>query len=198
MKSTVGRVPEWTLDRAIYHVSLHLADSVPASEREAWIALRTELAAKAKSESRPLTANESDMLNALYSERVEKYLAAGYGACLLRNPKAADSLLGILEHGNGRDYALHCLAIMPNHLHVIVQFAESDKLRPALEQWKRISSHRINRVFGRNGQVWTNGSYTRIIRTRDEYARQVSYVVANPEVAGLRDGFLVKEYVARV
>lgn len=198
MKATVGRVPEWTLDRAIYHVSLHLADSVPASEREAWIALRTELAAKSKGESRPLTADESDMLKTLYGERIEKYLAAGYGDCLLRNPKAATALLEVLEHDNGRDYALHCLAIMPNHLHVIVQFAESDKLRPAVEQWKRISSHKINHACGHNGQVWTNGSYTRIIRTHDEYMRQVSYVVANPEVAGLRDGFLVKEYVARV
>ena len=67
-------------------------------------------------------------------------------------------------------------------------------MRGILETWKRVSAHRVNAVLSRNGEVWHRDAYTRIIRNRQEYAHQMNYVWNNPEVAGLKDGFLRARY----
>ena len=188
--------PVWSMDNAIYHVSIHLADSVPALERAAWLELRLQYAEKAKSGRRSLTDEEVEVLKSVYNERIEKYLTAGYGECILRQSPVADTVVETLEHDHGSRYALHCWTVMPNHVHVIVQFASGADVKSVIEQWKRVSGHRINRTCGRNGPVWTDGFYSRIIRDHDEYLRQVSYVMANPDVAHLLDGFRQKRYVS--
>ena len=188
-------MPVWTVDRAIYHLSLHLADSVPATERAAWQELREELAEKARTAKRPFTAEEIDLMKSVYNERVEKYLAAGYGGCLLKKPEAARALVETIEHDHGAGYLLHCWTIMPNHLHVIAQFDNGTEVRPTVETWKKISAHRINKAMSRNGSVWANGFYSRIIRDAAEYRRQIAYVMANPTSAGLTSGFLQRKYI---
>lgn len=194
---TQGRhLPRWEASGAIYHVSLHLADSVPAEQRQIWLEERARLKALAEQEKRPLTTDEIASLRAVYDERIERYLASGYGESLLRSPTVAEALSSVVEHGNGGAYALHVWTIMPNHLHVVVGgFASERPMTEILEVWKRTSSHRINAVCGRKGSVWHQDAYTRIIRDEAEYRRQLSYVWHNPEAAGLQSGFLRKRYV---
>ena len=189
-------MPHWEAAGAIYHISLHLADSVPVEQRRIWLEERARLRAFAEQEKRPLTADEIAALRAVYDERVERYLSSGCGECLLRSPMVAEALASVLEYGNGDAYALHVWAIMPNHLHVVVGgFALDRPMTEILEVWKRTSSHRINAVCDRKGPVWHSDAYTRIIRDGVEYRRQLRYVWNNPESAGLQDGFLRKRYV---
>ena len=188
-------LPCWEATGAIYHVALHLADSVPQVQLEIWRAERTRLTELALAEKRPLTDEERDELKAVYNERVEKYLSAGYGACLLRDSRAAEALAQTIMHDDGRLYAVHEWCVMPNHLHVILGgLAEGIDLRELLSTWKKISAHRINRVHSREGEVWQRDSYTRIIRDRDEYTYQMNYVWNNPESAKIADGFLRARY----
>ena len=85
---------------------------------------------------------------------------------------------------------------MPNHLHVVVGGFDNERpMTEILRVWKRTSSHRINRICGRNGTVWHDDAYTRIIRDEAEYRRQLSYVWNNPESAGLDKGFRRERYV---
>ena len=194
---SVGRhLPRWEANGAVYHVALHLADSVPQEQLAIWREERARLSALAQAAKRPLSADEVEALRAVYNDRVEKYLSAGCGACLLRDPRAAEALESVLAYGNGEKYALHLFCIMPNHLHVIVGgFDETCPLRDVLTSWKGASAHRVNRVLGRKGEVWQGDAYTRIIRSREEYVRQLNYVWCNPEAAGIRDGFLRKRFV---
>lgn len=188
-------LPCWEAQGAIYHVTFHLADSVPQEQLEIWKAERARLSELARTAKRPLTADEVAQLKALYDEHVEAYLSAGYGACLLRDGSAATALSETLVHSNGSAYALHAWCIMPNHVHVIVGgFTEDRPMRTEVAAWKRISAHRINKALGREGDVWHQDMFTRIIRDREEYARQMSYVWNNPEVSGLTAGFRRERY----
>ena len=188
-------LPQWEASGAIYHIALHLADSVPREQLELWKAERSRLSALSKAEGRPLSQDETEQLKAVYDKRVEKYLSAGHGACLLRTSAAAEAVAKVILHSNGAKYALHEWCVMPNHLHIIVGgFDESHPLREILETWKRVSAHLVNAVLSRNGEVWHRDAYTRIIRNRQEYAHQMNYVWNNPEVAGLKDGFLRERY----
>ena len=194
---TQGRhLPRWEATGAIYHISLHLADSVPTDQRQAWLEERARLKALAEQEKRPLTADEIASLRAVYDERIERYLSSGYGECLLRSSAVAEVLASVIVYGNGTAYALHAWTIMPNHLHVLVGgFSSERPMSEILEIWKRTSAHRINAVCDRKGRVWHQDAYTRIIRDEAEYRRQLSYVWHNPEAAGLQSGFLRKRYV---
>ena len=188
-------LPCWEASGAIYHVTFHLADSVPQSQLEIWRAERTRLTELARAAKRPLTNEERMALKSVYDERIEKYLTAGHGACLLRDPRAAETLAQTILHDDGTLYAVHEWCIMPNHLHVIFGgLAEGTELRELLTTWKLISAHRINKVHLRKGEVWHRDSYSRIIRDRDEYSHQMSYVWNNPESAGLTEGFLRERY----
>ena len=188
-------LPRWTVDRAIYHLSLHLADAVPVSERERWREIRNDLASLARREGRTMTADERELLKSAYGERIERYLAQGNGSCLLREPGVAETVADVLEGGNGQDYALHMWCVMPNHLHILVGFELAEDVSHTIGLWKRVSAHRINRVLLRRGTVWMRDAYTRIIRTAEEYRRQLSYVWVNPEKSGLTSGFLRRRYV---
>ena len=190
--SSGENVDYWSVDRAVYHISLHLSDSIPAAERASWHEIRAELSAVKK--TRALTPDELALLKSAYSEKIEHYLQAGCGECWLRDQGVASAVLETLEHDHGRTYELHLVCIMPNHIHLIAAFEQGVQMRAALTAWKRITSHKINGLLGRTGAVWMDDAYTRIIRTVDEYERQMSYVRVNPEVAGLSSGFLMKSY----
>ena len=189
-------LPRWEANGAIYHIALHLADSVPQTQLEIWRAERERLSALAREAKRPLTADEVEALKAVYNEHVEKFLNAGHGECLFGNEGAAAALADVLTHSNGKLYALHEWCIMPNHVHVVVGgFTMERPMREILQVWERASAHRINSVLGRKGPVWHRDAYTRIIRDRGEYGHQMNYVWNNPEVAGLTAGFLRERYV---
>lgn len=190
-----GALPMWTMDRAIYSVVLHLADSIPALERMKWAELRQSLESARKKERRGYTEEEVALLKSAYSERIEKYLANGCGSCLLRDARALDAVVEVLNHDNGKCCAIHAWTIMPNHLHAIVQLKEGTDLRSLLNKWKRVSGHAVNRTLSREGEVWMTDVYTRIIRTVEEYQKQLSYLWNNPDAAGLKSGFKRRRYV---
>jgi len=189
-------LPRWETASGVYHIALHLADSVPADQLRIWQEVRTTLQARLRQENRPLSAEEHAELKSVYDERVERYLASGYGECLLKEPAVQKAVREILLYSNGTGYALHEWCIMPNHLHVIVgSFAEAAALTRTLTTWKRISGHQINKILNREGPVWQADGYTRIIRDAAEYKNQLDYVWNNPESAGLTTGFERERYV---
>lgn len=188
------QLPRWSVDRGIYHISLHQADSIPAVERQRWIELREELKARVRQEARALSEDERELLRVAYDERIERYLRTGAGSCLLADARSSEALAETLEQANGKLYALHRYVVMPNHLHVIAEIFKAEDLDRVVQGWKRVSSHRINRCLARTGKVWMEDAYTRIIRTAAEYERQMAYVWQNPEAAGLTGGFRRKDF----
>ena len=178
------RVDHWDLANCVYHVCFRLADSVPQDVLNAWRSEREALLARRQGEGLPIDPEEFEHALWVLSDRAAEFLDSGYGACLLAEKGAGDLVRETILHDHGSKYIVHALGIMPNHVHVLVQPLTDSSLMKIVDQWKRITAHRVNKLLGRNGQVWREDHYNRIVRDREEYRNQLNYVSGNDMVMG--------------
>jgi len=76
-------------------------------------------------------------------------------------------------------YALQAWAIMPNHLHVVVDVWKTP-LSVLVKKWKGATSRHANRALGRTGQFWQEDYWDTLVRDADHLADAVRYVENNP------------------
>ena len=77
-------------------------------------------------------------------------------------------------------------ALMPDHLHWLVQQLNSDHtLSRVVADVKSVSSRRINAALGRKGSVWQQGFHDHALRDDEDIPATARYIVANPLRAGL-------------
>lgn len=100
-------------------------------------------------------------------------------------PEGAEVVQRALLHFDGERYRLHAWAIMPNHVHAVVEPLPSHELSKILHSWKSYTAHEVNRLLMRSGEVWMKESYDHIIRSEASYHRTVQYLLDNPGNAGL-------------
>jgi len=62
------------------------------------------------------------------ASRIEKFCDAGYGSCILADPRMARIAQETLFHDHGRRYTLHAWSIMPNHVHALLSPLEGMSL----------------------------------------------------------------------
>jgi len=81
-------------------------------------------------------------------------------------------------------YCLYAWAIMPNHVHVILQ----PRIElPSVMRWlKGRTGRKANRILGRTGApLWQDESFDRWVRSGEELLELIEYVESNPVKAGL-------------
>src|SRR5207237_619015 len=105
-------LPHWTKSGAVFAVTFRLADSLPREALDAWRVERDALVRAARAEGRVLTKEEAQCLDALHSERVEKFLDAGTGSCWLKVPQVAQLVADGLRHFDGSRYRLMAWCVM--------------------------------------------------------------------------------------
>jgi len=180
-------LPHWIAEGAVYHVTFRLHDALPDSVREKLEMERRLIIDPVKNSTGPLTKFEREQLLYHHSEKVDRYLDAGYGSCRLQNTEIADLTVGALQFFEGKRYSLYSWCVMPNHVHVVVQPCEKEELSKILQSWKGYTSREANKLLGRSGQFWMPEYFDRIMRDDQELVRSIEYVFDNPEKAGLRD-----------
>jgi valyl-tRNA synthetase len=180
-------LPHWTKEGATYAVVFRLADSVPEEVGQSWRLERQNIIERAKQQNRPLTDNEQIELQRLRSEKIESFLDAGHGKCLLREKGIAEIVDNALKHFDGVRYDLIAWAIMPNHVHIIVRPRPGQKLSEIVHSRKSFTAKEINRRLAQKGSVWMDEYYDHVIRDEKDFANQVNYVLTNPEKAGLQN-----------
>jgi hypothetical protein len=74
---------------------------------------------------------------------------------------------------------------MPNHVHALVQPLPGHSLKEILRSWKSYSARQINKTLGRNGSVWMEESFDRIVRNWNALVKCRDYIARNPEKAHL-------------
>jgi REP element-mobilizing transposase RayT len=178
-------LPHWQQPGKLYFITFHLGDSLPAEKLERW---QNEKAAWMSSHPEPWDEAMEDECHALFSDRIEEYLDAGYGSCLLRQPRAAQIMADALLHFDGIRYRLSSFAIMPNHVHVLVRLFEGQDLGALLHSWKGFSANRINGALGRAGHLWQLDYWDRLIRGERHFFKVLSYIRNNPTKAHLHKG----------
>jgi putative transposase len=175
-----GYLPHIDAAGLTQHVTLHLADSLPAHVIEP---MRQELAA--------LPASEREVQR---RTRIQDLLDAGLGCCLLRRPDCAQIVEDSLRFGDGSRYRLLCWVVMPNHLHVLIEQLPGWPLGKLVQSWKRHTTRQILRLpeapsCPRNTPnappVWQHDYYDRFIRTPGHLEAARNYIEQNPVKAGL-------------
>jgi REP element-mobilizing transposase RayT len=179
-------LPHWTMPGATYHVVFRLADSLPLAVVEEWRCERAELLAQAESPGGDSVVLV-ERLRILFSDRIERFLDGGHGACWLRRPEIAELVADALRHFDRERYELDAWCVMPNHVHAVVRPAVVDGLPEILKSWKGFSAREANRALRRSGVFWQPEYYDHLIRDETEFADVVRYVLGNPEAAGLKD-----------
>ncbi len=195
-------LPHWRQPDATYFVTFRLADSIPKEQWEHLQAMaelwKRELSHNDDGEPGDHQQEEYAIFQRRYQGRVEKMLDECHGECLLRDPvHRADvvrSLLFFDERHEGAQkrgdlrYRIDAATILPNHVHLAIRPAPGFVLERLLGGMKSASAQRINRRLGREGQLWMEESFDRIVRGEEHYGEVVRYILDNPAKAKLRQG----------
>lgn len=182
-----ARLPHWTREGSTYAVTFRLADSLPRAALDSWAFEREDVIRTAARQGRPLTSYEAKRLDALFSEKVDRYLDEGRGECWLQIEETARLVADALGVFHGTRYRLHAWCIMPNHVHVVAQPLSGHDLPEILHSWKSYTANNVNQVVGRRGRFWAVEYYDHLIRDERDFKSQVEYVLANPQKAGLKN-----------
>ena len=179
------KLPHWQQNERMYFVTWRLADSISAEklaelnqQREFWL----------QQHPAPLSPELEDEYHRRFSAKLDEWLDAGSGECLLREGSLASLVAGALHHFDGERYELDAFVVMPNHVHVIFRIKEEEDLAEVLHSWKSFTAKEINKALGRDGVVWQREYWDRIVRDSDHLENIRKYIARNPEHAKLDAG----------
>jgi type I restriction enzyme R subunit/putative DNA methylase len=172
-----GYLPHFDAPGMIQHVTFHLGDSLP---REAITRMQCEL------DSMP---DEQQAIQR--RRRIQVLLDSGMGSCVLLHGKCAKIVEDALLFGDDERYRLLAWAIMPNHVHVLIEQAKGWSLSKVVQSWKRHAARQIHLLglpsCARQGSdpLWQRDYWDRFIRDEGHFLTTKKYIEDNPVMAGL-------------
>lgn len=176
------RLPHWEQAGATYFLTFRLADSIPQSElkrwkeeREAWLVANPE----------PWSEEVETAYHRIFSARVDRYLDAGMGSCLLRDRNVAEAFAGTLLPHHEIRFLLHSFVVMPNHVHLLATLNLTDTLSEMVKIWKGASARTIGKITSNGGKLWQRDYFDRFVRDEDHFFRVARYIRENPVKARL-------------
>ena len=100
-------------------------------------------------------------------------------------PEARSLVLEHCLHDHEKRIQLHAVVIMPNHVHLLFTplrdaNGESYTLATIMNGIKGASAHSVNKFLRRKGSLWQDESFDRVLRSSDDLADKVLYLIANP------------------
>jgi len=203
---TERNLPHWFQVGAALFVTFRLADSLP---RQVILRMAEELRAWLRSRSLPLSLVESMLgsfglpcesilkqldqtqrreFRRMTNQLLHRSLDSCHGSCLLRNPILAEIVADSIKKFDGEKYDLDSFVIMPNHVHVIVQFRQENGLHTIGQSWMRYTARRINERIGRTGVLWQPEPFDHAIRSSEQFEYFQRYITENPIKAKLAQG----------
>ena len=179
------RLPHWQQGTVWQFVTWRLGDSLPAGKLGEWEAERT---AWLQRHPKPWSEETEEKFHDLFARRVDDWLDAGHGACLLKNRKCAEIVASALRHFDAERYELASYVVMPNHTHVLFRPFDTTAIQEILHSWKSYTAKEINRLSGRTGPLWQEDYWDRMILNERHFRACAQYIFANPIKAKLREG----------
>jgi type I restriction enzyme R subunit len=112
-------------------------------------------------------------------------LDQGHGECVLRNREFATIVLDSLRHFDEERYDLDCAIVMPNHVHLLVQFKLPTTCSDQCDSWLHFTAYRINKRLGRKGAFWQSEPFDHLVRSGEQFAYLQRYIARNGIEANL-------------
>ena len=131
--------------------------------------------------------------------RMEEWLDAGHGSCMLRDAAAAQCVMENWRRFDGERYDLIAWVVMPNHVHVLIQMYPGVPLAKVVQSWKSFTGKRLGALMeerlrnsDRTGArctqgegVWMREYWDRVIRDEKHFWASIEYIENNPVKAGM-------------
>ncbi|MBI5155339.1 transposase [Candidatus Poribacteria bacterium] len=170
-------LPHWQQGEVWQFVTWRLGDSLPEGKLSQWKEERREWLA---SHPEPWDDAARREFHGRFTERMDKWLDAGHGSCLLRDGACASIVEGALRHFDRERYALGPYVVMPNHVHVLFQPIAPHSVAAILHSWKSFTAKEINKLRGTHGLVWQEDYWDTMIRSECQWHVCRSYIERNP------------------
>ena len=168
-----GNLPHWRQSGVLYFVTFRTADALPAdklslwqSEKKAWLAANPE----------PWDAATREEYYERFPRRIQRWLDAGHGECVLARPELRAIVEGALRHFHGTRYELDEFHVAANHAHVLITPLAGHELTEILHSWKSYTAKAINRALARTGEFWQQESYDHIVRSAEALEKIRAYI----------------------
>ena len=181
---TWNNLPHWQQNEAWIFVTWRLADSLPAAKLRDW---QEEKTIWLNLHPLPWDDATTREFHERFTVRMEAWLDAGEGSCLLRQPEIRRIVTDAFAHFDGERYDLGDYVVMPNHVHLLFCPRHGHDLPAILHSWKSFTSKQINHFLGRSGPIWQADYWDRIIRNPRHLEACQRYIAENPTKAKLRD-----------
>ena len=129
-----------------------------------------------------------------HRKRIDAWIDAGHGSCVLRKPAIANMVQESLLTFDSQRYHLLAWVIMPNHVHVLFQPISGWTVAKIVASWKEFTARKICDAL-RSGTsisrlaattpVWHREYWDRFIRDQTHLVQAIEYIHLNPVKAGL-------------
>ena len=165
---TARKLPHWEQPGATYFITFRAKDSLPRGvlirltwERNEWLRARgIQVEDPAwQTQIRNLSPLDQRTYYEIFTERWMNLLDEGHGECLLRQSRFSALVAESLLFFDDDRYVLGDFVVMPNHVHLLVQFPTLGQLRKQCRSWKRFTATRMNKVLERCGEYWQDESF---------------------------------------
>jgi REP element-mobilizing transposase RayT len=180
---TRRNLPHWKQEGKLYFVTWRLADSL---SKEALAQLETDRAVWVRRHGhKPIHEMPSRMKEewyTLFHRRIQRWLDAGYGSCVLRRPEAQRIVAEAFHHFDGQRYQLGSFAIAGNHVHVLVAPFAGVDLSSVLNSWKSFTANAINKAVGQSGRLWMEENFDRLVRGPAHLERIEAYIARHEDI----------------
>lgn len=203
------KLPHWAQPGTLCFITFRTCDSMPKSVLERWQKERGEWLKRHgidfSSRHAPRDAHHAERddynmwrqqferlevklqreFHEKFSQHWHEELDACHGECVLRQPSLAKIVATSLKHFEGERYELTDFVVMPNHVHLIAAFRDSQQMLAQCESWKHYTAMQINRSLNRKGRFWQQDGFDHLIRSIEQFEYLRRYIADNPVKANL-------------
>ena len=172
-----NRLPHWKQDGKTQFVTFRLADSLPQTRLHELSQTKDEWL---KAHPQPWDEKAKKEYNQLIGERIDKWLDAGYGSCILKDPDIRRIVTDAFLHFNNERYVLLALVVMPNHVHALLTPTEGHDVVATIGRIKGFTASRINKMINASGEFWQRDCFDRILRNEMDFDAKLDYIINNP------------------
>ena len=171
------KLPHWEQAGKISFLTFRLCDSMPQIVMRQYEDMKLQFI---KRHPYPWNTETSKEYEELIANPLERYVDAGYGECVLKDPALRRYLREAIEYYDHNAILIWASVIMPNHVHLLASAAPGISLSETIASIKRFSATRINRHLGRKGRLWQDEPFDTLVRSDRQYRKFVEYIRNNP------------------
>ena len=176
-----GDLPHWRQDGVMYFVTFRLADSLPEEKLRRWRHERDDWLAR---HPKPLSTEDEAEYQEKFAAKLDAWLDAGAGECLLRRSECRDTVEQALRHFDGSRYRLADQVVAANHVHVVLTPLAGHRLSEILHSWKSYTAKILQRhpaAERLRPSVWQRESYDHIVRSPEALYHIFRYIRGHRE-----------------